>query len=173
MSVIIKKSDITRENVDAIVNAANSLLCGGGGVDGAIHRAAGPLLLERCKEIISKIKRLDPGGAVITESFGIKNVKYIIHTVGPVWRGGSYNEEYTLFKCYENSFKLAMDNKIKTISFPSISTGAYGYPVEKASLIAIKSAIKFNGYFDEIHFVLFSDYDLKVYEREFKKYEVK
>jgi len=168
--IIIKKSDITKEKCDAIVNAANSKLCGGGGVDGAIHRASGPKLYEECQKIIEKIKYLEPGNAVITPAFEIKDVKYIIHTVGPIWRGGRFNESSILSKCYESCFKIAIENNIKTIAFPSISTGAYGYPIELAAPIAIKSAFLYENFFEKIIFVLFSDYDLLVYEREYKKY---
>ncbi|NLH39300.1 MAG: macro domain-containing protein [Elusimicrobia bacterium] len=171
MSVIIKKGDITKENVDAIVNAANSYLCGGGGVDGAIHRSAGPELDKKCAELISTIKYLSPGSCVITPAYNIKNVKHIIHTVGPVWHGGNNGEPKTLMECYENCFKLAVDNHIKTIAFPSVSTGAYGYPVEKASEIAISASIKNSGFFDTIILVAYSDYDLKVYEENFRRYE--
>jgi len=169
--IVIKKSDITKESCDAIVNAANSMLAGGGGVDGAIHRTAGPLLRKECQKIIEKIKYLEPGNAVITPAFDIKSVKYIIHTVGPVWRGGKFNEASILGKCYESCFKIAIDNQIKTIAFPSISTGAYGYPIELASDIALKFAFRYKDFFERIIFVLFSDYDLMVYEREYKKYE--
>lgn len=166
----IKKGDITCEVVDAIVNAANPWLCGGGGVDGAIHRSAGPMLYEKCREIIKSIKRLDTSKAVITPAYNIKNVKYIIHTVGPVWRGGDCGEEEALKMCYENSMKLAIENNIKTIAFPSISTGAYGYPVELASPVAVKSLFKFIKDFEKIVMVLFSDYDFEVYKKEFGKY---
>jgi len=168
--IVIKKSDITKEISDAIVNAANSRLSGGGGVDGAIHRLAGPLLYKECQKIIQKIKYLEPGNAVITPAFDIKNVKYIIHTVGPIWRGGGFNESSILERCYESCFKIAVDNQIKTIAFPSISTGAYGYPIELAAPIALKSAFKYKDLFEKIIFVLFSDYDLMVYEKEYKKY---
>ncbi|MEF3280470.1 MAG: macro domain-containing protein [Elusimicrobiota bacterium] len=171
MSIIIKKGDITKENVDAIVNAANSSLSGGGGVDGAIHRAAGPELSKKCFEIIKKIKVLSPGECVITPAYNISNVKYIIHTVGPIWRGGDFNEENILRSCYENCFKLARANNIKTIAFPSISTGAYGYPVEKAAKIAIRSAISNKEFFDKIILITFSDFDFNVYEKEIGNYE--
>ena len=168
--LVIKRGDIVLEEVDAIVNAANSRLCGGGGVDGAIHRAAGPMLLEKCREIISKIGYLNPGEAVITPAYNIKNVNYIIHTVGPVWRGGEYGEAEILRKAYVNSLIIAWDNNIKTIAFPSISTGAYGYPVEKAAKVAIASLIEYLPFFDEIRMVLFSQDDFAIYEREYQKY---
>lgn len=169
--LIIKKGDITLEEVDAIVNAANSHLSGGGGVDGAIHRAAGPKLKEKCLQIISEIGYLEPGGAVITPAYDIKTVKYIIHTVGPIWRGGGYGEEEILRKAYTNSLNLARENNIKTIAFPSISTGAYGYPVEKAAEVAISVLVKNLEFFDEIRMVLFTEKDLEIYERVYKKYE--
>lgn len=169
--IIIKKSDITKENVEAIVNAANSRLCGGGGVDGAIHRAAGPQLHKKCSEIISHIKFLPPGECVITPAYEIKNVKYIIHTVGPVWYGGDRGEEEILRKCYINCFKTAYENNIKTIAFPSISTGAYGYPIELACKIAIAQSLKNEKNFDKIILVSFSDYDYQTYKKEFEGYE--
>lgn len=167
--IVIKKGDITFEDVDAIVNAANSHLCGGGGVDGAIHRAAGPKLLEECQKIISKIGYLEPGGAVITPAYNIKSVKYIIHTVGPIWRGGGFGEAEVLKKAYTNSLMIAKDNNIKTISFPSISTGAYGYPIEQAASVAISTLMDYLSFFDEIRMVLFSDNDFMIYEKEYKK----
>lgn len=173
MKIIIKKSDITAESVDAIVNAANHFLSGGGGVDGAIHKAAGPELIMECRKIISKIKKLNTGEAVITPAYNIKNVKYIIHTVGPIWRGGDYEEDKKLAECYLNSVKIAAQNGLKSVAFPSISTGAYGYPVEKAAVVAIKTIMNLKEKVDEIRMVLYSDYDFEIYEREFKKYENK
>lgn len=173
MKITIKKSDITKESVDAIVNAANSSLSGGGGVDGAIHKAAGPELIIECQKIISKIKKLNTGEAVITPAYNIKNVKYIIHTVGPIWQGGNFEEDKKLAKCYLNSAKIAAQNGLKSIAFPSISTGAYGYPVEKAAAVAVKTIMNLKENLDEIRMILFSDYDLGIYEREFKKYENK
>lgn len=169
--IVIKKGDITHEIADAIVNAANSHLCGGGGVDGAIHRAAGPALMEECKKIIFSIKYLEPGGAVITPAFNIKTVKYIIHTVGPVWRGGVCGEEKILENAYTNSLKLAIENNVRTISFPSISTGAYGYPVDKAADTALRTIKKYCVYFDEIRMVLFSDSDYEIYLSHLNKNE--
>ncbi len=162
--------DITKQEVDAVVNAANSSLMGGGGVDGAIHRAAGPKLHEECLEIVKKQGECPTGEAVIT-SGGNMPAKYVIHTVGPIWHGGSSNEPELLAKCYENSLKLAIKNNIKTIAFPSISTGAYGYPVEKAAVVAIKSVKEFlenNDGIDEVIFVLFNDAIYKSYESVLK-----
>jgi len=124
--------DITKLNVDAIVNAANSTLLGGGGVDGAIHRAAGPGLLDECR----KIGGCPTGEARITRGYGLA-ARHVIHTVGPVWHGGSHGEDELLANCYKNSFKLADLNAVKSIAFPSISTGAYQFPIERASRIAV------------------------------------
>jgi len=136
ISIII--GDITKQNTDAIVNAANTSLLGGGGVDGAIHRVAGRQLLEECKTL----NGCPTGEAKITKGYNLK-AKYVIHTVGPVWNGGKYNEEEKLANCYRNSLSLAVKNKISSISFPSISTGVYRFPVEKASLIALNEIEKF------------------------------
>jgi O-acetyl-ADP-ribose deacetylase (regulator of RNase III) len=162
------KGDITEIKVDAIVNAANSTLLGGGGVDGAIHRKGGPQILEDCKRIRATQwpDGLPTGKAVIT-SGGLLKAKHVIHTVGPVWMGGLHVESELLKQAYRNSLKLAVVNKIRTIAFPSISTGAYGYPVEDASRVAIGTVKKFLEEEDKIEkvvLVLFSDKDFKVYE---------
>ena len=136
ISIII--GDITKQETDAIVNAANTSLLGGGGVDGAIHRAAGRELLEECKTL----NGCPTGEAKITKGYNLK-AKYVIHTVGPVWNGGKYNEEEKLAGCYRNSLSLAAKNKIKSISFPSISTGVYRFPVDKASKIALREINNF------------------------------
>ena len=161
----IKKSDITEEDTDAIVNAANSSLMGGGGVDGAIHRAGGPEILEQCIEIVKTQGRLQSGQAVITKGGKLK-VRYIIHTVGPIWRGGSIGEKEILESCYVNSIKLALVNHVETISFPSISTGAYGYPASEASRIAIRTIVDFlkrNTCIKEVRMVLFDDSTYSIY----------
>lgn len=164
------KGDIAKLKVEAIVNAANKTLLGGGGVDGAIHRAAGPQLLEECK----KLGGCETGEAKITEGYNLP-AKHVIHTVGPIWHGGNSNEEKLLASCYQNSLQLAVENKIKTIAFPSISTGVYGYPIELASVVALNETKKFLEKselakdLEEIIFVLFSDYDFKIYQENYKK----
>jgi O-acetyl-ADP-ribose deacetylase (regulator of RNase III) len=150
--IFIKKGDITLEFCEAIVNAANSSLSGGGGVDGAIHKACGHRLSEKCGEIISKIGFLPPGEAVLTPAYDMKNVKYIIHTVGPIWRGGKNGEAQKLYNCYFNSLKLAFENKIKTIAFPAISTGVYGYPFKEAFSISIKAISDFLNKYGALNF---------------------
>jgi O-acetyl-ADP-ribose deacetylase (regulator of RNase III) len=140
--LIITQCDITRQATDAIVNAANSGLMGGGGVDGAIHRAGGPAILEECKQIVAKQGRLPTGRAVITTG-GNLPAKYVIHTVGPVWHGGSKGEAALLERAYRESLKLAAARNLASVSFPSISTGAYGYPVAEAARIAIRTAVSF------------------------------
>ena len=162
----IIKGDITKENVDAIVNAANSSLLGGGGVDGAIHRAGGNKILEECKSIVSKIGQLKTGEAVITSGGNLK-AKYVIHTVGPIWHGGHNNEEALLFNCYKNSVKLACENNIKTVAFPNISTGVYGYPKDLAAKVAYnavkESLIEYKN-IEEVRFVCFDEYNYKLYQ---------
>jgi len=133
--------DITDEKTDAIVNAANSTLLGGGGVDGAIHRAAGPALLEECKTIRAQRGPLPPGQAVSTRGAKL-TAKYVIHTVGPVWHGGGTNEPETLASCYRECLRLANELKCASISFPSISTGAFGYPVHDAAQVALRTAVE-------------------------------
>ena len=163
------QGDITLQETDAIVNAANTGLLGGGGVDGAIHRAGGPKILEECKKIRAKQGGCPTGEAVIT-SGGNMATGYVIHTVGPVWSGGNRNEEQLLRNAYYNSLNLAKENGIKSISFPSISTGVYRFPIDKAARIALTTAKEFiqENNFEEIRFVLFSERDLQVYEEALK-----
>jgi O-acetyl-ADP-ribose deacetylase len=134
-------ADITMESTDAIVNAANSSLMGGGGVDGAIHRAGGPAILAACREIVAKAGRLPPGQAVITPG-GNLPARYVIHTVGPLFWGGKQGEAETLAACYRESIKIADDEGLRSVAFPSISTGAFGYPVQAAAKVAIPTAVQ-------------------------------
>ncbi|KAF1085386.1 O-acetyl-ADP-ribose deacetylase [Sporotomaculum syntrophicum] len=160
------RGDITRQATEAIVNAANSSLLGGGGVDGAIHRAGGPRILEECKKIRAQQGGCPTGEAVITTG-GNLPARYVIHTVGPVWHGGSHNESMLLRSAYYNSLRLAQENDINSIAFPSISTGAYGYPVKQAAAIAVAAVLEFADSHSQpglIRFVLFSDQDLVVYQ---------
>ena len=161
------KGDITEVAADAIVNAANHTLMGGGGVDGAIHRKGGPEILEDCKKIRTTDwpEGLPTGKAVITTGGNLK-AKHVIHTVGPVWRGGGYDESGLLAEAYVNSLRVAVMSKLRTIAFPSISTGAYGYPIQEASKIAVTTVRRFletKDSLNEIIFVLFSERDLNVY----------
>jgi len=146
----IIQGDITKLDIDAIVNAANSTLLGGGGVDGAIHRAAGPELLAKCRTLGG----CRPGEAKITRGYRLR-ARFVIHTVGPVWRGGKHDEPETLADCYRSSLQLAVKNGIKTIAFPAISCGAYGYPIPDASQIAVKTTRKFLTTVDKIEKVIF------------------
>jgi len=159
----IVQGDITRETTDAIVNAANSSLMGGGGVDGAIHRAGGPAILEECKQIVSRQGRLPTGKAVITTAGNMK-AKYVIHTVGPIWHGGNKGEAGLLASAYRESLKLAAENNLSSISFPSISTGAYGYPLDEASKIAIKTVADFLSETTSVKEVVFVLFDSKSFE---------
>lgn len=167
--IILVQGDITSEPVDAIVNAANSGLMGGGGVDGAIHRAGGKTIKEECRAIVDRMGRLSAGQAVITGGGNLR-AKYIIHTVGPVWYGGKQGEPDTLASCYRESLVLAADNKLKSIAFPAISTGAYGYPPELAAQIAIKTVSEYlfseQSTVELIEFVLYDSDSYRIYERE-------
>jgi len=165
--ISLLRGDITREDVDAIVNAANSSLMGGGGVDGAIHRAGGPQILEECKQIRAKQGQLAPGFAVITGGGNLK-ARHVIHTVGPVWRGGGSNEEETLASAYRESLQLAAQYDLKTVAFPSVSTGAYGFPLEKAAPIAIATTQKFfetPSSIEEVRFVLFDAFAFNEFQK--------
>jgi len=159
------KGDITRIQVDAIVNAANTSLLGGGGVDGAIHRAGGKAILEECQKIRAKQGGCKVGEAVITTG-GNLPAKYVIHTVGPVWQGGNNEEETLLATAYRNSLRLAVQNKIHTIAFPNISTGIYGFPKDKAAKIAVNAVNSFLQSTDQVCkvvFVCFDDENYSIY----------
>jgi len=167
--------DITKETTVAIVNAANSSLLGGGGVDGAIHRAGGPAILAECRQIVSKIRRLPAGRAVITTG-GRLPAKHVIHTVGPVYRGGEQREAETLANCHRESIRLADEHGLTSLSFPAISTGAFGYPVSEAAHVAISAAIDGLQSAKSVklcRFILFDASDLRTFERAARKLEKK
>lgn len=169
--IILKQGDITREKVDVIINAANSGLMGGGGVDGAINRAGGHSILEECRKIREKQGRCPPGEAVITTG-GNLQATYVVHTVGPIWHGGKDHEQEILRNAYSNCLKVALENKAKTIAFPSISTGAYGFPIHSAASIAlsvVKDFIMNHQGIHEVRFILFSADDYKAYEDVLKQ----
>lgn len=165
-------ADITREITNAIVNAANSSLLGGGGVDGAIHRAGGPAILAECRNIVSKIGRLPSGKAVITTG-GRLAAKYVIHTVGPIYRSGESGEAEELASCHCECIRLADENGLDPLAFPAISTGAFGYPVSKAAPIAIASSVEAlisAKAVNRVRFVLFDVATLRAYERAAEKF---
>lgn len=155
----ILRGDITKLEVDAIVNAANTTLLGGGGVDGAVHCAAGPELLADCR----RLGGCEPGQAKITRGYHLP-ARFVIHTVGPVWHGGQQDEAETLADCYRNSLELAVKNQIRTIAFPAISCGAYGYPVEQAAHIAVATTRDFLATSEEIQKVIFVVWSEDVYQ---------
>jgi O-acetyl-ADP-ribose deacetylase len=165
--VLLLRGDITLAKTDAIVNAANSSLLGGGGVDGAIHRAGGPAILEECRKIRSTQGSLHTGKAVATTG-GKLAARHVIHTVGPVWSGGKRNEPQLLESCYRESLMLAEKLGLRRVAFPSISTGAFGYPVERAAVVALSAVVEalpqLNSVF-ETHFVLFDEFTLGVYSQ--------
>jgi len=167
-TVALERGDITRERADAIVNAANSSLMGGGGVDGAIHRAGGPAILEECKAIRAERGRLPAGQAVITTA-GRLPARFVIHTVGPIWRGGGAGEAEILASCYRESLELAAEHELGSIAFPSISTGAYGYPVDAAARIAMGAVRRWvdshAGALERISWVLFDAATFEAYGR--------
>lgn len=169
--ISIIQGDITHQTTDAIVNAANSSLMGGGGVDGAIHRAGGPAILEECIQIVANQGQLPTGQAVITTAGNMK-AKHVIHTVGPIWRGGNQDEPALLASAYRESLKLAAANKLSSVSFPSISTGVYNYPVDKAAEVALKevaSFVKQATSITEVVFVLFDGRTFEAYEKALNK----
>ncbi len=161
-TIRIEPGDITRLSVDAIVNAANSSLLGGGGIDGAIHRAAGPELVAECRALGG----CPTGEARITRGYRLP-ARHVIHTVGPVWHGGNSGEEQALANCYRNSLEVACDNGLRGVAFPSISTGVYGFPMERAAPIAVREVNQFiqaePDAFDEVIFVCFGDHAVKAY----------
>ncbi|NWG11227.1 O-acetyl-ADP-ribose deacetylase [Candidatus Bathyarchaeota archaeon] len=171
--ICLIQGDLTDMETDAIVNAANPSLMGGGGVDGAIHRKGGPKILEECKHIRATEWRngLPTGKAVITSGGNLK-ARHVIHTVGPVWQGGNRGEPELLAEAYKNSLRLAVSEKLKTIAFPSISTGAYGYPIREASRIATETVKDFLEKVDKLEtvvFVLFSAHDFEIYRKVAKE----
>ena len=165
------QGDITKVNMDAIVNAANSSLMGGGGVDGAIHRAGGPVILEDCRKIVARQGGCKTGEAVITRA-GNLPAKFVIHTVGPVWNGGGKGEEQLLANAYWNSLTLATENDIRTIAFPNISTGIYHFPKDKAAAIAVSTVKEFmenNNPDEEVIFVCFDEENMWLYKKLLEK----
>lgn len=163
-SIELIKGDITKLQVDAIVNAANTSLLGGGGVDGAIHRAAGPLLLVECMALHG----CQTGEAKLTKGY-LLPAKYVIHTAGPIWRGGHSNEGELLALCYQNSLRLAVEQNLKTMAFPNISTGIYGFPKELAAITAISEVKKFLSIHDQLEkviFVAFDDENFRIYQNQ-------
>lgn len=161
------RGDLTDQAVDAIINAANPSLLGGGGVDGAIHRAAGPALLEECRTIARARGPLPPGEAVLTRAYSLP-CRFVIHTVGPIWAGGGKNEAETLAGCYRSSLNLALEHELRSVAFPSIATGAFGYPIGEAASVALQTArevlLEERG-LERVLFVLFVERDLEVYRK--------
>ncbi|MFZ5643377.1 MAG: O-acetyl-ADP-ribose deacetylase [Bacillota bacterium] len=169
--ITLVKGDITQQDTEAIVNAANSSLLGGAGVDGAIHRVGGPQILEECKKIRAVQGGCPTGEAVITGGGNLK-AHYVIHTVGPIWSGGNNRENELLANAYHNSLRVALEHNIKSVAFPSISTGAYGYPTDKAAQVAVKTVKDFlenENNPAEVRFVLFSDKDFDIYRKAWEE----
>lgn len=162
--ISLVRGDITLEETDAIVNAANERLAGGGGVDGAIHRAGGPAIMEECR----RIKGGCPTGTAVITIGGNLKARFVIHTVGPIYRDGTHNEPGLLESAYHSSLALAVEKGLKSVAFPSISTGVYGYPIEDGAKVALSTVLDFlkkDNHLDLVRFVLFSDRDLAVYSR--------
>ena len=160
--IVLIRGDITTLNVDAIVNAANNSLLGGGGVDGAIHRAAGPGLLAECRQL----NGCNTGEATITRGYNLP-ARFVIHTVGPVWHGGNSGEKHLLRSCYTGSLNLAHDYQLKTIAFPNISTGVYGYPKQQAGRVAVETVsewLEIHPDFEQVNFVAFDEENFTIYE---------
>lgn len=169
MEIIVQQGDITKVKADAIVNAANSSLLGGGGVDGAIHRAGGPAILEECKEIRKIQGECHTGKAVITTA-GNLDAQYVIHTVGPVWKGGNQGEHDKLRQCYENSLALAEKHKLASIAFPNIATGVYHFPKDHAVEIAFDVIEKSDlDYVRTVYFICFDDENFELYRNRQKE----
>ena len=168
--ISLKQGDITKMEVDAIVNAANTSLLGGGGVDGAIHRAGGPAILDECRQIRAKQGGCEVGEAVVTTA-GRLPARYVIHTVGPVWNGGHNGEPELLASCYRNALQLAVTHEAKTIAFPNISTGIYRFPKPEAAAIAIKTVQQFlvnDNSIEEVIFVCFDEENYSLYKERIK-----
>jgi O-acetyl-ADP-ribose deacetylase len=165
--MVLFRGDITKVAADALVNAANSSLLGGGGVDGAIHRAGGPAILEACQAIRARQGSCPPGEAVITTA-GKLPARYVIHTVGPVWQDGANDEAEVLGNCYRNSLQLAVEHHCKTIAFPNISTGVYGFPKDQAAQVAVRATRQFlanNTSLEHVIFVVFDDQNYQEYRQ--------
>lgn len=163
--ITLQQGDITKLKVDAIVNAANTSLMGGGGVDGAIHRAGGPQILDECRAIVARQGRCNTGESVITSAARMP-AKYVIHTVGPVWNGGKRNEPELLANCYRNSLNLALQHQVNSIAFPNISTGIYHFPKQQAAEIAVSTVQDFLAAHDspsEVIFICFDDENYAIY----------
>lgn len=177
ITVVLKQGDITEEAVDVIVNAANTSLLGGGGVDGAIHRKGGPAILEACQQLRARQQREGksvgcPTGEAVMTTGGRLPSRQVIHTVGPVWRGGLHNEDELLRRSYSNSLQLASQHGAHIIAFPAISTGAYGFPIERGAKIALKGVADFalhSSSINEVRFILFTSDDFDVYQRELNR----
>lgn len=171
VKLVALAGDITRQQVDAVVNAANSSLMGGGGVDGAIRRAGGPAIQQECQRIVAERGPLPPGEAVATTA-GRLPARHVIHTVGPIWRGGGHGEAEVLRRCYQSCLRLAEELGAASVAFPAISTGAYGYPPDQAATVAVQAVVDYlaqrrpdgTSRLQEVRFVLFSQQDLQRYE---------